>query len=255
MKYALFGDVHDRDLGELEKALDFHKINSIVCTGDFDSVRSIRQFMELEEKYLSEGKSVHIVPGNHDYALLRNEPLVSKQLKMQGKEIKDYYNELLNNPEIYAYLDNLASEYSLSKTGRKIFYLDENNLGKNYRTVVVHGGYSGSLSSYLNCPEGLMELWFRINPKYEEDYLKNFEIMKEKGDKIMIRGHDHYALYASYSESLGKIIKNMPQLHGTDYLLKPDRLHIINPGALVDGFYAILDTEEDKFPVLKYYNL
>ena len=85
MKYAIIGDVHGTELGDLERALSFENLDLLICTGDFDQTRTILQFKDLEEKYQRAGKRVIKVPGNHDHAILTDLGINSGTIRRQGK--------------------------------------------------------------------------------------------------------------------------------------------------------------------------
>jgi len=252
MKYVLIGDLHGTELGDLEMALSFEDIDVLVCTGDFDQVKTIRQFMDLEEKYQRAGKKVIKVPGNHDHAILNNLGITSGTLNKQGKTSSELHNELISNSIAHKYIEKLVNP----RNNEAEFFLDESRYGKEFKTIVMHGAYDGDLSGYFNCPEDIKNLWFRLET--EEDYAKNFDIMNKenKNYKIMIRRHNHNADYV-YNDSENGIISHTPENGGEVYRLLKNRQYIINPGALFNGFFAIIDTNFDgqRAPILKYCRL
>jgi hypothetical protein len=89
----------------------------------------------------------------------------------------------------------------------------------------------------------------------KEDHSKNFKIMKSKGYKVMIRGHDHNPEYTYLDNKKG--IVTYPSKEGNAYRLFEDRMHTINPGALFKGSFAIIDTAKsgEKVPILEYHKL
>jgi len=249
MKYAIIGDIHGRDLGDLEKALKFEKPDSLICLGDFDQVKSIRQFMDLEKRFLERGKEVIKVPGNHDYALLNNFGISSRTLNQQGGSILEFHQELIEDIVAHKYFFEFVNSGN-----KKEIFLDENIFSKDYKTIIIHGAVGGDLSSFPRCPEKIKDLWFRLRTK--EDYKKNFKIMGEEGYNVMIRGHDHDAVYV-YEDSTGKLVPNLPWETGPRYELDLDKKHVINPGALFDGSFAMIDTNVSgkKVPILEYFQL
>ncbi len=85
MKYAIFGDMHGIDLRALEAALGEEDPDSLICLGDFDQTKTIRQFIDIQDYYEALGKRVIVVPGNHDKAILKGESINSGALTKQGK--------------------------------------------------------------------------------------------------------------------------------------------------------------------------
>jgi predicted phosphodiesterase len=246
MKYAIIGDIHGTDLNNLENTLDRIYPDVIICTGDFDQPKIVHQFINLERKYRNAGKRVIKVPGNHDHAVLNNLRITSYTLFVQGKTIRELHEEFSTDYEAKNYLGELVN----SPTRVKIF-LDEKRFGKKYQTVIIHGAYAGNILSYPGCPDKIRDLWIRLLS--EEDYKANFEAMEQNGDKIMLRGHDHYTVYA-YEDVDGEITINEPMTGKPAYKLYENRLHIVNPGALFDGYFAIIDTDNTGLdvPILKY---
>ena len=181
MKYLVFGDIHGKRSGELEGIINAEKIDSLICLGDFDQVKAIRSFMDLEKKFIKEEKPIIVVPGNHDYAVFHNDHIHSRTLEKQGKSISELHSELQE--------DSIAKEYIFNLINRKSNGI-ETKIGLNHSTYVVHGGLDGNSFSYLDCPKNIEDLWFRVNWG-QVDYPKNFKKMEEKGYDILIRGHDH----------------------------------------------------------------
>lgn len=253
MKYAIFGDIHGEELKDLERALDFENPDVLICTGDFDRAKTIRQFMALEERYMENGKSVIKVPGNHDHAILNNLPITSGALRRQGKSSYELHRELMEDSEARDYIDKLVNPEGFYTNNRVRTYLDKERFGSEYRTIIIHGAYDGDLSSFPACPEDIKDLWLRLKTK--EDYRKNFEAMDRKGYRVMVRGHDHDPLYV-YDDPDKGIVAYAPE-NGSAYRLFGHRKHTINPGALFDGFFATIDTQipGEKCPVLRYHTL
>lgn len=255
MKYAIFGDIHGKELGDLEKALKSEKVDTLVCTGDFDQVKTIRQFMDLEEKYRKEGKQVITVPGNHDHAILDNLVMDSATLRRQGKNSYQLSVELKQDPIAHKYIQQLVnSTIPLQKNTQKNLFIDENQFGKEYLTTVVHGGYEGNTANFPGCPPEVKEMYNRL--KTEEDYIKNFEVMKKRGEKIMIRGHDHFPDY-SFVSANNRLVSHSPFGINTEFRLFNDEQHIINPGPLFSGYFATIDTKvpDEESPILRYHKL
>ena len=255
MKYAIIGDLHGKELGELEVALSFENPGVLICTGDFDQIKTINQFKDLEQKYKKIGKKVIKVPGNHDHAILCDLEINSGTLKMQGKNIHQLYQELMRDPVAHKYIHELVNPRDPLYTNNNVrIFLDEDKFGKEYPTTVIHGAYDGDLSSFFDCPENIRELWFRL--KTESDYKKNFNAMSKKNCKVMVRGHDHDPVYV-YDDVYEGVVISMPKENKSVYRLFKYRKHIINPGALFNGLFATIDTKVlgEEVPILKYHKL
>ena len=258
MRYGLIGDVHGTDLSELEMKFDEEEIDALVCLGDFDQPKTIHQFMDLERKYKEEGKQVIVVPGNHDHAILTNLSITSGTLKSQGYESSELHKMLMGDDEARGYVERLLARRKSKATLHGVgTYLDREKFGNLYKMLVVHGGLSGSLFSYSECLDEIKDLWIRLSDGEtgEPMYKGNFSAMNERGYTIMIRGHDHESLYLC-QDSSGEIEEIFPIGHGSraKFTLSKDETHVINPGALVYGNYAVIDTSEEK-PVLEFRNL
>lgn len=247
MIYALIGDFHGIELKDLKRNLSYINPDVLISLGDKDQVRTIHQFEDLKKEYEKIGKTVIEVIGNHDDAILNNIGILSSTLEKQGKTSVGLHGELKDDTVAYKYLNDLVN----SKITRYTIFLDESKFGKIYQIIIMHGAYDGNLPRFCrNEPD----LWTRL--KTPEDYKKNFKIMAEKGDKIMIRGHDHDAIYAYGDTKEGCVIKS-PLDGQLVFSLLEDRLHTINPGALFDGYFATINTRilERKAPVLEYHCL
>ena len=118
----------------------------------------------------------------------------------------------------------------------------------------MHGAYDGNFNSLRFCKSDVRDLWCRL--RIEEDHRKNFEVMKRKGYRVMIRGHDHHPEY-TYQDSSGRIVSDRPGESEAEYALSKDRIHTVNPGALCNGHFATIDTSVsgEEVPILKYHLL
>jgi predicted phosphodiesterase len=242
MKYMIFGDIHGQDLTRLEKSLLDENPDSLICLGDFDQIKSIRQFIDIEKTLLNNGKQVIKVPGNHDYALLHNQPISSGLLNSKGKSIYYLHDELSRDKEAHEYISKLVNSDFAVKG-----FFDKDKFDEKYPFVVVHGGYTGDMSSYWDCPEKEKPLWNRMIS--DEDFKQNLKELKKRGEKVMIRGHDHIPMYTTINSDKADIT---PTVDGQTYILSPDKEHIINPGAFFHRYFATIDTSKET-PILKYH--
>ncbi len=252
MRYAIWGDMHGKDLGSLDQALEDIDPDVLICLGDFDQVKVIQQFMDLQKKYQSIGKEVIVVPGNHDHAILVNLDIYSGTITAQGKSSQQLHDELMDSPLEDKFLEKLVfnSESSNSEHLKRTFALDPEKFDSRYPTIVVHGALAGNSSSYLFCPKNFKPLWFRLRSK--SNLKANFAAMKNKNFKVMIRGHDHQHLYV-YDDPQKGIVTYEPRLD-SEYRLFQHRSHVINPGAYFDGYFAHIDTS-GNVPVLRYFKV
>ncbi len=243
MKYLIFGDIHGKDLKKLEKRIQVENPDTLVCLGDFDSVNSIREFMEIEEDFAKKGNKVIKVPGNHDYAVLNARSLESSTLNVSGKSVRDHYISLNN--------DKKAKDYFFNFVNSDLFvrdYLDKEKFENEYPFVVVHGGYIGNLDSCPGCPDEIKPMWFRM--KTDGDFYDNMGEMMEKGEKIMIRGHDHFPAFSRMNFKTGER-ENLNPVNGDFFKINSEYQHIINPGPYFYRDYSIIDTS-NNVPEIHY---
>ena len=238
MKYALVGDFHSNDLMKLEMALDSIDPDVLVCLGDFDAVKTIKKFMELEERCIKAGKQVVKVIGNHDYSFLTGFEIESRTFI--EKKYNQLREELLSSDAEKKYLEVMVRQETI--------FLDEKKFGKKYQTVIVHGAYDGDLSSYSSCPDDLKILWCRL--LFHEDFRKNFEVMQKNKDVIMIRGHDHLPRYV-YGVN-GTSAPANAWKDGVEFEVEDGRMHLIEPGSIYGNWFAVIDTG-NELPVLKFH--
>jgi predicted phosphodiesterase len=242
MKYVIFGDIHGEELKDLESAVQYENPDSVICTGDFDQIGTIHRVLKFEEDCKKAGKKFIKVPGNHDHAILNNIPIHSKALQKYGKSSSELHKELINDPVAFRYISDLVNSKTQYTNNRIKTLLDENKLGAAYPAIITHGGYDGDLSSFPNCPDNMKNLWVRL--RTPEDHKKNFAVMAGKGYKIMIRGHDHKPTYAYNDSEKGVVIYNPEK--DESYRLFLNRQHTITPGALSEGYFAIINTNENN---------
>lgn len=242
MKYMIFGDIHGQNMKRLEKSILVENPDSLICLGDFDQIEAIREFMNIEKEFVKQGKEVIKVPGNHDYALLYNQQINSGLLNSKGKNIYFLHGELSEDKNAKNYISKLVESGYLVRG-----FLDKDKFGDKYPFVTVHGGYAGDISSCGNCIEEEKLLWNRMIS--DEDFKQNLIELKKRGEKIMIRGHDHIPVYTRMDSDKPDIT---PTLEGQEFILSPDKEHIINPGAFFYKYFATIDTSGEN-PLLRYH--
>ncbi|MBS3165252.1 metallophosphoesterase family protein [Candidatus Woesearchaeota archaeon] len=234
MRYLIMGDLHGGDLGPLETAMGQIAPDALICLSDFDQAKTIRQFLALQERMGT--KPVVSVAGNHDLAVLDGTYIYSGSMARQGKSFWEFHDEL--------HADSIARDYLHLLVHEMPFRVPLDIGGRH--ALVMHAALDGSLVSYPACPSAERDLWLRL--LCEEDYLQNFAAMRAEGVDILIRGHDHAPKLASLNEKL----RIEEPTAGSRYALG-EGMHVINPGAWCDKWFATLDAGE--VPVLHYRRL
>lgn len=226
MRIVIVSDIHGESLDRLEsQVLRSFMPDLVLCLGDFDQTRTIREVMELQKRYRME-----VVPGNHEHAIYHGIPITSDAMRKQGKSFHDLYQELHSDPLAESYVEGLL------RTPKKEMILDRDRFGGIYRTIIIHGALGGDLMSNPDAQRIEAELWYRL--RSERDHAKNFAVMEKQNFRVMLRGHDAEQTYAYRDPQKGIAIYE----GGRDYRLFPHRLHTITVGDYFDGHYALLDT-------------
>ena len=226
MKYVIIGDIHGRSLEKLSETVEDFEDSTLLCTGDFDFPEQVRQFQELTEK--QEWTDVITVPGNHDDSVFNNLTIRSETLRKNEVTIERLHVDLMRDTEATKFMGKILDSN-----------IQEIEIG-DYSTVLIHGGFNGSLSSFPDCPPEKTGFWYRILNK--EDYRKNFEQMKERGYDLMIRGHDHNPEFA-YLNSENQVEIEKPS-DGDSYSLDKE-MATITHGAWYDGWHTVIENEEE----------
>jgi predicted phosphodiesterase len=256
MRYAIMSDYHGANLDGLgvPEFLEEMNVDSIISMGDFDQTRTIRQYLALKARY----PTVE-VPGNHDLAVLLDQTIFSGTMLAQGKTVHELHRELHADRVALAYIRKLVDGSPPGREGNGMrMFLDGQRLGEKYPALVIHGALAGDMDSFPECPEGIRDIWARLLS--DDDHSANFREMEKAGISVMIRGHDHSPAYV-YRDAGG--IHSESGRDGAAHRLLPGRMHVINPGAIYDGWVAVIDTDADRdgfwegerVPVLTYHCL
>lgn len=254
MKYFLFGDVHGKSIEKLVSVLEKENPDVVLCTGDFDQVKSIREIMDLEIMLDDRNREFFIVPGNHDDAIYNGLIINSGTIAEQGETIYSLYDKLKEDKIAHEYIGNL-----LKGKWERNFYLDEKKFGKKYSVALRHAGYGGNLFSLGRCERyhEIKDLWIRMQDS--GDLEDNFFKMKEKGINLLISGHDHTPMEnhrGFFACNSKKEIKAYWMNEGEKVELNPEHENVVNPGAYFNGYYAVLDTNAGKkYPVVRFDNV
>ena len=223
----MLGDYHDRTLDPFVEAERPTEEDTIFSLGDFDTVESIRDYLDLKDRV---GANVD-VGGNHDRALLEGRKLRSRGVKTPEEIIKDLDQDELAK----AYLQSLLSETN------KEFEIDGLN------GILTHAGLTGYTRD-PNISESMKPFVYRL---WEEQHFQdNFDLMEEQGYDLMIRGHEHYTEHAKSSKESGELSFNLPE-PGDQYHIDEDHRHIITNGSWLDGDYIKIDPEERTITFLQ----
>jgi predicted phosphodiesterase len=289
MKYLLMTDIHGKDLTNFQNVLQSINPDVLICNCDFDQVKSIRQYMEIKEDLLRNGKEVYNVPGNHDHSILNGDLIWSETLMKQknkmglsglsveedkGKFSQLLHKELKKDKVAYDFIDNLVNHQFGKYASHKLaLNLNPESSENKYKAIVIHGAYSGENSLSNNEDNTIKEMWNRLPSGLY--HMFNFDKMREKGYSVMIRGHDHEPSYATTTKATKKSLPapkgdainfndyygNVDMMSGEGRIitLENDCLHTITPGAIADDYFAIIDTGSSKdnstTPVLEFHNL
>ncbi len=222
--------------------------------GDFDTVESINQYLDIKEGFEREGNTVLTVAGNHDHAVLNCFQIYSGTLDEQGLDISKLNKDLINDERAYNFIEELvAPKEGITKRNALGFYLDNDLYGKKYDTILIHGGLEGDMSSCRPCPDSIRNLWIRLRNRHF--YMANFDEMKKYGLDMMIRGHDH-PQWLAILEGEDEVKLLRPDL-GNKFYLYDDKMYTINPGTFYNGEYAMIDTspEDKNMPLLTFHKL
>ncbi|MBU3904847.1 MAG: metallophosphoesterase [Nanoarchaeota archaeon] len=213
-KYIIFSDLHGADITPIEEMFQSRKVDAGICLGDFDRVATAKQVEALQDY------EMHVVPGNHDYSHINKVAINSGTMSRQSINSYSMWEEWENDEGARNYMENLLKNPTI-----------ELDISGN-KTLAIHGGLGGN---YQTEPS---YLWNRIYS--EQDYIDNFNKMKENDIKIMLRGHDHKPQFARIDPDSG--FKEYDAA-GHGYNMFNNRMHIVNPGAFFEGNYAIITTD------------
>lgn len=250
MKYLLIGDIHGAQFSYLMKVSNSIKPDVIICTGDFDTPESIKEFMKFESQFIREGKTIIKIPGNHDHSILNGMLIYSKRLKDIGKTSWDLSEEFSNSPKLKRYLKELVYYDNCEIKDELSLPIDSHKYGDQFKTIIIHGALDGNLPYGSEFTEREKKLWYRL--KDSGDYRLNFKKMGERDYSIMIRGHDHEQTIATQNKYQTVSIIH-PSSTKSTFLLQPHLRYVLNPGSYYKGAFAIIDTKW-MIPTITFYS-
>lgn len=227
MTIYVLGDYHGRTLDPFVEKERPSEEDTIFSLGDFDTVESIREYLDLKERV---GDTVE-VGGNHDRALLDGTKLRTRGVKTPEEIIQD----LEQDEMAQGYLQNLLSEPN------REFELDGLN------GILTHAGLTG-YNRNPDVPEAMRSFIYRLWE--EEHFHDNFDLMQEQGYDLMIRGHEHYTEHARRHRDSGELSFNLPE-PGDEYEIDSGHRHIITDGPWIEGDYLKIEPEERKMTFLE----
>lgn len=245
MRYGICADFHGADLEPLGSALRKADIDVLVSLSDFDLTKTVHQFLEIKDWAIAKGCPVYEVPGNHDHAMLNQTDIYSPYFEKYDRTYPQLCDELHSDAKAKNYIQGLVDRGTRSE-----FWLGDDI--RRGRVLVVHGGLANRSDMWTPHPS---DLWNRIVRK--ADYKANFKEMERLGYRIMIRGHDHKPAYASQEprgdKGVAGILKPFSEYRTRKkkgkgrVMLDDDKRYIINPGALREGHWAVIDVADKTF--------
>ncbi len=214
MKIAVLTDIHGRSLDDFLNEIS--DVDKIYCLGDFDFVSTIHEVMDLRKDF-----DVEVVPGNHEHAIYKGVRITSGTMREQGVTASELHTDLMNDERAKEFVEDLLQHHKLEVEV------------SDFSTVVMHAALNGNLWSMPDAKGKVRELWYRLLSK--EDHVKNFEVMKEQGFELMIRGHDAHNEFAVYKDGEVEIKR------GSKHELKSGRLQTVTVGDYYEGYYAVVE--------------
>lgn len=222
---AYLGDVHGSRLGHLEQAMRAIDVqpSALLCAMDLDQVLSLQDLLELEQRYVSAGRLVAMVPGNHEAAIIFRIIIDSSTYRSsrQNTDIQSLI-EAINLPDFIGLREYLL--HKLEIVGGVHFALGEDG---SMPGLLIHGALAGKEEKYIDeFPPDLQshirtrpDLWLRLETG--EHVAANFAAMREQGVELMVRGHDHYAALRTEGEGGGiqshQLVINVIEGESVDY--------------------------------------
>lgn len=231
VRYLVLSDVHGRDLTPIQNLVEDEAFDALLFLGDLDLMRSIRQLKTLATWFAEERKEAVLVPGNHDHALYANLDISSGTLRREGVSMAMLQRELEQNNDLEQFLTDLVEGRDPESPTPHSKTLSINQ----FPTLVVHGGVTGALTSFPDCPATIQDLWYRLRTK--QDYRDTFAFMGEHGYDLLLRGHDHQPTVTTQEDGIQRTHVDKP----TAVTLASDQRHIITAGAYYDGWYTSID--------------
>ena len=105
--YSVYvGDIHGSRLSVMQSALAALDIKPqrFLCTMDVDQVMSIMDLKKMEREFLAEGKASHIVPGNHEDAIILGIQIGSATFRKNRQDTNIFeLTEDMGRPEFEEY--------------------------------------------------------------------------------------------------------------------------------------------------------
>jgi predicted phosphodiesterase len=231
MRSLIISDLHSIDIKFMLNIIaDARKngIERLVCLGDFDDPRLLKNILDLEMKKI-------IVIGNHDVALTTEEDPHSPDVIDPEK----YWDAWENSEREIRFVEN-ARKYGFDKMHPEFgVRVVEKVQGK--KICYVHGSIYGDdtcwgLSPYIR---GRMLSRGEGHETVKEKRIGNFLEMQKQGYWILFRGHDHglELLSRDKNPSITEVLPNA----GEAVRLEPEKTYIATMGRLSEGGYATFD--------------
>lgn len=195
------GDIHGTRISHLRDALRALTITpaGLLCTMDLDQVLAICDLRNLEKRYIDEGRTALLVPGNHEAAIIHGIGIDSATYRKQRQDTSIFeLIEKINLPDFAEVREYV--EHKLAIVGGQPMLLDG---AGEFPALLIHAALAGRQERYMEeFPEDLQthvrerwDLWLRL---VDREHLEaNFSAMEERGLHTMVRGHDHYTALRS----------------------------------------------------------
>ncbi len=255
MRYLVVGSFKGKFNERLPGFAKDERIDTVVSLGDFKTLECAAAAYDFFSAY-----PTIEVPGYRDLVHARMiEDIESRRKKNETMPVNKKHNEAL---EFFRSEKALAALKAPVEATRpcsfvRYFSLDKARLGNTFKTAVSYAPLACTNGSKNEEQEWLPQ-HFRCHLLDREDYIENFKEMEKLDLSIMIVSEGSEQRYVRYSET------NLVGAHaaakaGDIHKLEKDALHLINPGDVVSGHLAIIDTEavEDGVvvPYLTFYAL
>lgn len=245
-KTIVFGDAHKADKWKYRDLLDTARaegVQQIVFVGDIDNGTHVQDYLNFTRFAGRAGIATGAVLGNHDNAMLqyingRDERVVTGQYKDKILKGDGQVRQHLRSLPKYLTIDDVVFCHALPE-GTPL----SGPHGKHMSSTGHRANFSKLWHYSFNTHDDYGRRCFHVgsgmesyDPKVIEDNLKE---MATRGQKFMVKGHEHFPKVWSSHRSLdstnGRI---MDPRRGPTYLQKPA---IIQVGDFGNGHYALLE--------------
>ena len=249
IKIGVFGDLHGKDPSEIINVFNYKKVDLILANGDFISCKN-KNLKKILKSILSNSNSkVIVIPGNYEGINLWNKTI--KSLKKKYDNLIDNHKKKFKfkNYNIVSYGGGMKK----AECVRKIFKIRLNEIKKlskkiDKNTILqLHEPpkYYGDIACFRREKGHVYPT--KCGKRSLIDHIGNewfTELIEGKfGNpipKVVIAGHVHEC----------RRFQSIP----TKRIVKSSKHLFVNPGAAIDGEYAIVEINKRKAKVLTFDN-